>query len=122
MNTDVRNKLIDVARKKGIIYYQQLCDQCNLKLDMYNNPQDRLEIGRILGEITEYEYQYKRPLISAVVLTQTGEEGDGFYKLCEQLGITGDWRKLKNAGVFAVEEIKRCHEFWSNVSNYNSFR
>ena len=51
MNTRVRNKLIEVARKKGIIYYQQLCNECGLKLDMANNPSHRSEIGTILGEI-----------------------------------------------------------------------
>lgn len=122
MNTEVRDLLITIARKKGIIHYQELCDKCVLNLDMGNNPQDRLEIGRILGEISTYENNNKRPLLSALVLTRSGEEGDGFYKLCEELGKTGDWRKLKRDGIFAVQEINKCHNFWSDLSNYNKFK
>lgn len=120
MNAIVRNKLIEVARKKGIIYYQELCDVCNLKLDMYNNPQDRLEIGYILGTLSEYEYKAGRPLLSAVVLSKSGEEGDGFYKLCQELGITSDWRRLKRDDTFAIIEINKCHDFWRNDDNYNN--
>ena len=122
MNTEVRDMLIDIARKKGIIYYQELCDGCKLPLNMRDNPQDRLEIGNILGEISTYEHKNGRPLLSSIVLTRSGEEGDGFYKLCEELGKTGDWRKLKRDGVFAVQEIKKCHNFWSDLSNYNKFK
>lgn len=113
MNNNVREKLIEVSRKKGIIHYQELCDSCNLKLDMRNSPADRAEIGRILGEISEYEYLNERPLLSAIVLSKSGEEGDGFFRLCEQLGITSDWKKLKKDDTFSIMEINKCHEYWS---------
>ena len=122
MNTVVRSVLIEVARKQKIIHYQELCDACKLKLDMYNNPNDRTEIGRILGEISEYEFDKERPLLSAIVLTKNGEEGDGFFKLCEYLGITNSWKKLKNDDLFVIEEIKRCHEFWADNGNYSKYK
>lgn len=118
MNKDIRNHLIEIARERQIIYYQELCDKCELRLNMRENPTDRLEIGRLLGEISTHEYQNGRPLLSALVLTKGGEEGDGFYKLCEELGITGDWRKLKKDGIFAAQEIQRCHDFWRDNTNY----
>lgn len=122
MNTEVRDMLIEIARKKGIIYYQELCDGCKLPLNMRDNPQDRLEIGSILGEISTYEYKNGRPLLSSLVLSRSGEEGDGFYKLCEELGITSDWRKLKRDEFFTVQEINKCHNFWSDLSDYNKFK
>jgi hypothetical protein len=122
MNTRVRDHLIEVSRKKGIIGYQELCKACGLELDMRNSPHDRGEIGRILGEISTYEYRQKRPLLSAVVLSKSGEEGDGFFKLCEDLGITGDWRRLKKDDVFVVTEINKCLEFCSNIDNYKAFK
>jgi hypothetical protein len=118
MNTRVREHLIEVSRKKGIIGYQELCNLCGLKLNMRDSPHDRGEIGRILGEISAYEYKHERPLLSAVVLSKSGEEGDGFFKLCEELGITGDWRRLKKDNEFVVTEINKCHEFWGKVENY----
>ena len=123
MNSRVRNKLIEVAHKRGIIHYQELCDICSLKLDMRENPHDRLEIGKILGIIAEYEYKEGRPLLSAIVLSKWGgEEGDGFYKLCEELGITSDWRRLKKDDTFSVREINKCHEFWSDNDNYIMYK
>lgn len=122
MNTEVRDMLIEIARKKRIIYYQELCDGCKLPLNMRDNPQDRLEIGSILGEISTYEYKNGRPLLSSLVLARSGEEGDGFYKLCEELGITGDWKRLKRDGVFAAMEIKRCHEFWDDNTKYQNYK
>lgn len=122
MNKRVRDKLIEVSRKKNIIHYQELCDTCDLKLDMRNNPHDRLVIGAILGAISEYEYKAGRPLLSAVVLSKSGEEGDGFYKLCEELGITPDWRRLKEDDTFAIREINKCHSFWMDSNNYENYR
>lgn len=114
MNNKVREALIKVARSKKVIYYQELCNYCGLKFDMFNNPNDRREIGKILGDISIYEFDEGRPLLSALVISRNGEEGDGFYKLCEFLGITKSWKKLKNDGVFAVQEISKCHEYWAN--------
>ena len=113
MNEIVRNKLIEVSKNKTIIGYQELCDACNLKLNMRENPSDRTEIGRILGKISVYEFENDRPLLSAVVLSKNMEEGDGFYKLCEMLGITKNWRKLKDDIVFSAQEINKCHEYWT---------
>ncbi|WP_373707958.1 hypothetical protein [Kaistella sp.] len=114
MNNIVRNKLIEVSKNKSIISYQELCNACDLKLNMRDNPSDRGEIGRILGEISVYEFENNRPLLSAVVLSKNGEEGDGFYKLCEDLGLTKNWRKLKEEGIFSIQEIIKCHQYWAN--------
>lgn len=122
MNTYIRNVLIEIARKKQVIFYQELCDKCYLGLNMRENPADRLEIGRLLGEISKHEFQNDRPLLSALVLTKGGEEGDGFYKLCEELGITSDWRKLKRDGIFAAQEIQRCFDFWRDNTNYLNYK
>lgn len=112
MNKMVRDTLIEIAKRNRIIYYHELCDKCNLGLDMRNSPSDRIEIGRILGIISEYEYSNHRPLLSALVVSRSGTEGDGFYKLCEDLGITSDWKKLKRDDLFSVLEIKKCHDYW----------
>jgi hypothetical protein len=82
----------------------------------------RAEIGRILGEISKYENSLKRPLLSSLVLRAGDQlEGDGFYKLAEELGF-GDWKRLKREGVFEVLQIKKCIEFWSNDSNYIKYK
>jgi hypothetical protein len=120
LNKEVRKYLIEnVARFKGAtIGYQMLCDQCQLGLKMQEREFDRAEIGRILGEISTFEHENGRPLLSVLVVHKaSGYEGDGFYKLCEDLGF-GDWQKLKRERKkFDKVQKKRCWDFWSDANN-----
>jgi hypothetical protein len=121
MNYQVREKLIDLAAKQQTITYQKLSDIYNIGLDMQASEYDRAEIGRILGEISVYEHNNRRPLLSAIVLTKGSQyEGDGFYKMAQNLGF-GPWKSLKE-NAFDVMEIKRCFEFWSNNNNIESYK
>jgi hypothetical protein len=118
MNQRVREHLINIAARGGTITYQKLSDECALKLDMQASQYDRAEIGRILGEISTFEHIHGRPLISAVVITKgTGYEGDGFFKLAQELGF-GPWKKLRDSD-FDIVEIKKCFEFWRNAENFS---
>jgi hypothetical protein len=123
MNKEVRSALIEVARNriKNYIHYQELSDKCDLRLNMRDNPHDRLEIGRILGEISEFEYDNGRPLLSALVITKGGEEGDGFFKLCESLGM-GSWNRLKRDPAFAASHMNKCYDFWLKNDNYKKYK
>lgn len=125
MNTKVRHYLIELARQKvnQTVTYQKLSDDCELRLDMRNNPNDRVNIGKILDDISTYEHENNnRPLLSALVV-RAGDnyEGDGFYKLAERLGF-GKWQSLKNEGIFEVVEIGKCIKFWSNDVNFSNYR
>lgn len=124
MNKRVRNYLIELSRQRSdqTVTYQKLSDDCNLGLNMHENPSDRAYIGEILGTISKYEHANGRPLLSALVL-RAGDnfEGNGFYKLAEELGF-GDWKQLKNEGIFEVLQIKECIRFWSDKDNYKEFR
>jgi hypothetical protein len=120
MNDTIRRKLIDVARAKGeqTITYQELSDQCNLGLIMRDSEFARAEIGRILGEVSAFEEKHERPLLSALVLSKgSSYEGDGFFKLCEELGY-GPWRKLQKDITFPIVQMKRCYEFWKNEGRF----
>jgi hypothetical protein len=119
MNEKVRSYLIELARKKvnQTVAYQKLSDDCGLGLKMTEGQHIRKEIGRILGEISEYEHNNKRPLLSALVVhAKDGEEGDGFFKMAESMGY-GNWKKLK-ADAFEVRQIAECINKWSNEKFY----
>lgn len=124
MNTRVRNFLIELARQRTdqTITYQRLSDECSLRLNMRENPHDRKTMGAILGEISRFEHSHKRPLLSSLVL-RAGDnyEGDGFYKLSEELGF-GDWQRLKREGTFEIEQMNECISFWQNNSNYVMYK
>lgn len=125
MNIKVRQYLIELARKKvnQTVTYQQLSDDCDLRLNMRESPFDRKVLGGILGDISIYEHENdERPLLSALVV-RAGDnyEGDGFYKLAEELGF-GKWQNLKNDGIFEAVQIRECIKFWSDDSNYYAFK
>jgi hypothetical protein len=122
MNETVRKYLIEVARKRTnqTVHYQELCNECNLELEM-SSPYDRGEIGKILGAISFYEDGYGRPLLSALVVRKGDNyEGDGFFKLAEELGY-GSWKILKDSH-FDIEKMNECIEFWKNEDNFKKFR
>ena len=124
MNSIVRSYLIELARKQTnqTVTYQKLSDDCKLGFNMRDNPFQRKELGLILGDISRYEYSKERPLLSALVL-RSGDnyEGDGFYKLSEELGF-GRWQSLKKEGIFEIIQIKDCLNFWISDENYYAFR
>lgn len=124
MNKKVRSYLIELSRNRNnqTITYQQLSDNCDLKLDMRDNPSDRKIIGEILGEISTFEHENSRPLLSSLVI-RAGDcfEGDGFYKLAEKLGF-GNWKGLKKIGYFEIEQMNKCIDFWKNDSNYHKYK
>lgn len=124
MNQTVRQALIEVARRKGeqTITYQDLCDQCNLGLVMRESEFARKEIGRILGEISTHEENNdRRPLLSSLVLTKgSNYEGDGFFKLCEELKY-GPWKKLQRDIEFPYKQMRRCYDFWKDDDNYRKY-
>lgn len=121
MNTRVRSYLIDVARNRTAptTTYQRLSDECNLGLQMQEKPSDRNTLATILEEISVFEHQNSRPLLSSLVLRASdNQEGDGFYKLAEKLGF-GDWQALKR-GEFAITQINECIAYWTDNNNFTT--
>jgi hypothetical protein len=105
--------LVEVAIRKTTIKYQQLSDLCNLGLDMYL-PEDRMEIGHILGNISEYEHKNSRPLLSSVVVTDLAKgPGKGFYQLAEYLGLYSGPSNKQKQYEFWVKELAKVYEYWS---------
>jgi hypothetical protein len=120
MNATVREYLIDRAYAGKTISYQELPIACGLKLDL-SLELHRAQIGRILGDISVYEHQAGRPLLSAVaVLAETKLLSDGFYRLAEQLGI-GPVKRLKQ-DFFGEMKMGRCFKFWRWPRNYTDFK
>lgn len=117
MNQEIRKYLIDQCISGKPIYYEDVAKklQLNLALD-----KDRSVLSRTLGEISAFEYEKGRPLISSIAIYKTANDhGNGFYNLCEELGL-GKATKLKRDyfGFTALENSKR---FWNNEFNYQQF-
>lgn len=72
---------------------------------------DRNKIGEILGEISIYEHDHGRPMLSAiVVLAGIGCPGEGFYNLARHLGLHHDHGEFADMEFF-VQEVKKVHSY-----------
>lgn len=122
MIKDIRLKLIELARLKTPWSYSQLNEQLQLHLD-FKNPYDRELIGDWLGEISLHEFHMKRPLLSSLIIHKSNdrEQGDGFYKLCEQI-YGDDWKSLKADKDFELNEMKKCYSFWKDNENFKKYK
>lgn len=88
-----------------------MSDDCKLGLQMRESEFARAEIGRILGEISAYEHENGRTLISSLVISKGDSyQVDDYYKLAEGLGF-GKWTKLKNDISFEIGQMNACFNF-----------
>lgn len=122
MTKEIRVKLIELARLRTTWTYSQLNEQLELGLD-FNLDHHRALIGEWLEDITRHEVEKKRPLLSSLITHKFGkrEQGDGFYKLCEELFGT-KWESLKANKKWENELIADCYTFWLNSENYKKYK
>lgn len=122
MNHKVREYLINAARMKDrFVFYSDVVKDCNLGFDL-SNEYGQHQLSITLGEVSEFEYQHKRPLVSALAIYKNekiNDHGDGFYKLAQSLG-KGKIKQLRD-DLYAFEEANRSRMFWQNEENYNNF-
>lgn len=109
MHQAIYDRLAQVARAQGMITYSQVAPLAGLDM---GNPAHRNELGRILGEISTYEHEQGRPMLSAVVIQQeSGMPGQGFFTLAQELGIYGGG---DDRGFFS-RELSRVHAQWAQA-------
>ncbi|HUJ39263.1 MAG TPA: hypothetical protein VLW54_01855, partial [Candidatus Acidoferrales bacterium] len=70
------------------------------------------QVGQLLGEISEDEVNYKRPMLSALVVEKnTGQTGKGFFKIAIKLNrLTKSSKSARRA--FLAKEKRALYEFW----------
>lgn len=108
MNEILYEILKEVARHGRITYYADISPQFGL--DMANQ-QDRNEIGALLGEISTYEKNQGRPLLSVVVIHRDNNvPGLGFFNLARELNVYNGADDV----LFFIQELRRVHDYWQN--------
>ena len=106
MHQAIYEKLKSVARAVSCVTYGEIAPLAGLELE---NPADRNELARILGEISVHEHDQGRPMLSAVVVLAGRElPGHGFFKLARELNLfrSGDETE------FHAAELRRVHDCW----------
>ncbi len=117
MNQEIRQFLIDQCVKGESIYYEVIGQRLRLNLSIES---DRHILSSTLGEISAFEHENNRPLISSIVIyKQKNDHGHGFYNLCEELGI-GKASKLEKE-FYGFTQIEECKKFWQKSENYQAY-
>lgn len=122
MDKGVRKYLIEIARQKDkFIYYSDVVKDCNLQINL-SIPSDHDILSNILSEVSTYEHENGRPLLTSLVIykdSSKNDHGEGFYKLAQSLGL-GDKKKLRNE-LFGFSEATNCRNFWQDEKRYSQF-
>ncbi len=122
MNERVRTYLIEAARQKGkFVYYSDVVKDCDLGFDL-NTKYGQNQLSNTLGEVSEFENEQNRPLISALAIykdSRKNDHGDGFYHVAESLG-KGSFKQLK-ADLYGFAEAEACRQFWQNDDHYRDY-
>lgn len=106
MHKAIYEKLKDVARKESTVYYSEIAPLAGLDM---SNPADRNRIAEILGDISTYEHDNHRPMLSAVVILQdSNKPGKGFFTLAKELGLYAG----SDDDVFFSSELTKVHAAW----------
>ena len=107
MHEGIYEELKDKARSGGITFYGVIAPLADLDM---GSEHGRAELGRLLGEISTYEHEQERPLLSAIVVHQNdGRPGQGFYSLAHDLSLL---LADRDRDTYWQEEVKRVHGYW----------
>jgi len=110
MHQAVHERLLAAARESVFVYYGEIAAIAGLNLDLDG---DRGALGRILGEISQYEHANGRPLLSVVAVNKDSQyPSKGFFDLARELN------KLQGTGAFAElgffsTELQAAFDYWS---------
>lgn len=100
--------LIWAAKTRGTVTYSGVAKLTGLP-DL--GGQMAGEVGHLLGEISEDEAGYGRPMLSAlVVASETGRPSEGFYNLARILG-----RFKSSKRDFWNKERRRVYKEWNTA-------
>lgn len=109
MDQKLRQRLVEAARAGELVHYTELEEMLHLSFD---SPNDRRIVGEYLGEITRFEVNEGRPMLSSVVWHKDmSGPGKGFYTLAVELGLADESDAPRDV---AVRELKRTNAYWAN--------
>jgi hypothetical protein len=101
----VYNELITAAKYRGTVTYQEIAQIMGLPLS--GNHMSR-EVGWILGEISAYELENGRPMLSAIAVGVNGKPGQGYFEWARKLGRL----TTEDEWAFWESECKAVYDTW----------
>jgi len=103
----VRDVIVKFAKVGETVTYKQVADALGVSWE-----QAHWRLPEYLGQACEMERSLGRPLISAIVVSQEGKCGTGFFQMAKSLGIVfNDEQKYQD------QEQQRVFDYWKNVKS-----
>lgn len=104
-------RLIEAAKKRELVYYGKIGEIMGIF-----QPGNRLskETGQMLGEISQFEHDHNRPLLSAVVVRpdlKPERPGKGFFELAKELNKFKEGSK-EDQEKFWKQELQAVYATW----------
>lgn len=98
----IREVILKFARQGKTCSYKMIADELGVSWE-----QAHWRLPGILGEVSEMEHAQGRPLLTAIVVSQEGKCGSGFFEMARRNGavITGEAR-------FQDEGQQRVFAYW----------
>lgn len=107
MNTDLYNRLIEIAKNRDYTTYADVAPLVNLDMGI---GADRDKISKILEEIARHEQAQGRPMLTAVVIhRQDNIPGEGFFTLAREFKRFDGRDKLR----FWIDALNEVHDQWA---------
>jgi hypothetical protein len=95
------------ATKKHVVFYSEIAPLADLNMDL---ARDRAKLGNILGNISIYENNNNRPMLSVVAVEKrTHQPSYGFYNLAKELGLYNDHQ---DQDAFFIDQLNKAYDFW----------
>lgn len=106
----VYSALVMAAHSRSMLTYAGVARLAGLA--ERGNPM-AMQVGRLVGEISEDEVTLGRPMLSALVVEKdTGQPGEGFFKLATDLGVfSGSGKNAKRR--FLSQEKAKLFTVWA---------
>jgi len=110
LHKPIYDELKRLAKRQATTTYGAIAPLAALEMD---NPPDREEMRQILGKISTYEHQHKRPMLSAIVVyKQENIPGPGFFELARHLGLLSEGNEELS---FFCQEVTRVYAAWKGA-------
>ena len=97
--------MINAAQHKGYCTYQEIAQAVGLPT---SGNYMSVEIGGLIGAISENEVKLGRPMLSAIVIGVSGKPGEGFFDWARNLGVF----QGTDEEAFWNEECKKLYQEW----------
>lgn len=114
IDTALYEKLLELAKAKKLASYSEVAPL--LGLDM-SQDQDRDEIAKKLGDIVFFEHENHRPMLTALIVHQGGDNnpGEGFFSAAEKIGLFKSSRDPMKRLIFWSNQVTLVHNHWASA-------